>query len=84
MASSSGTDYSDLVQAAKSGHGVRKLITDLPHYFSIEAIANKEGYSKVDCADDVSKALLDVREEFKKEFVQSKKVITNLLGKDLG
>jgi len=81
MASSSGTDYSDLVQAAKSGHKVQQLIADLSRYFSIEAIANKEGYSKVDCAYDESKVLGEVREEFKKEFVQSKKVVINPLVK---
>lgn len=75
MTSSSSTDYSDLVQTAKSGHKVRSLVEDFPRYFRVENITEGEGYSKVDCLYDESSVLEEIREEFKKEFVRSKKVI---------
>ena len=79
MTSSSGTDCLDLVQAVKSGHNVQTLVEDLLRYFTVETITDGEGYSTVDCVYDASKALDEIREEFKKEFVRSKKVVIHPL-----
>jgi len=75
MTSSGDTDYSDLVQTTQSGPKVQYTIENLMNYFDVEAIAAKEGYSKVECSYDVSKALDEVRDEFKKEFIRSKKIV---------
>lgn len=63
------------MQSAKSGHKVQQLVADLPRYFSVETVANRASYSKVDCIYDESKILEEIREEYKKEFVRSKRVI---------
>jgi hypothetical protein len=75
MASSSGTDCSDLVQAAKAGDKVQRLVRDLPRYFRVEDIVLATGYSKVQCVQDELQVLAEVREEFKKELSRSKKVL---------
>ncbi|KAH6661594.1 hypothetical protein B0J14DRAFT_602846 [Halenospora varia] len=74
MTSSAHTDCLDLVQATKSGSKVQYLIKDLLKYFNVKAIAEKEGCSRVECTYDVSMILDSIREEFKKELVQSKKI----------
>jgi hypothetical protein len=72
-------DYLDLVQATKSGSEVQHLIKDLLRYFNVEAIAEKDGCSRVECAYDESEILDSIREEFKKEFGRTKKVTVNQL-----
>lgn len=77
MTSSGSPDYSDLVQATKAGDKVQRLVQDLPLYFRVEDIAVAKGYSKVQCVQDESQLLAEVREEFKKELGRSKKVLIN-------
>ena len=72
MSSSGSTDCSDLIQAARSGREVQRLVDDLTRHFRAEDVVEKDGYSKVDCDP---KLLDDIREEFKREFVRSKQVI---------
>lgn len=62
MTSSSSTDYPDLVQAAKAGEKVQRLVRDLPRYFRVEDIVAATGYSKVQCVQDESQVLAEVRE----------------------
>ena len=81
MASSSGTDRADLVQATKIGDEVQRLVRDLACYFRLENIIAATGYSKVQCAQDESQVLVKVREEFKKELGQSTKVFLNPINK---
>ena len=77
MTSSSSANCLDLVQAVKSGDNVQSLVGNLLRYFLVDAIAEGENCSTVDCIYDTSRALDDIREEFKKEFVRSKKVFIN-------
>jgi len=80
IASTGNTEYLDLVQTTKSGDKVQQLVKELFCYFSVQDIANKKGFSKVDCADGGSKILNGVREEFKNEFVRSNaEKLTNIL-----
>jgi len=74
MASSGGTDCPDLVQATKAGDKVQRLVQDLSRYFHVEDIVPAKGYSKVQCVQDDSQVLAEVREEFKKELGRSKKI----------
>ncbi|OBT82440.1 hypothetical protein VE02_08925 [Pseudogymnoascus sp. 03VT05] len=74
MASSS-SNYSDLVQATKSGRKVQELIQDLRGFFEVDAIGEKDGYSKVECHNDELKVLDELREQFKIELLTSKKVV---------
>jgi hypothetical protein len=86
MASSSGTDCPDLVQVIKAGDKVQRLVQDLPRYFRVEDIIVAKPYSKVQCVQDESQVLDEVREEFKnelKELSRSKKVIINPSDKDI-
>jgi hypothetical protein len=79
MTSSSSTDYSDLVQIAESSHKIQRLAEDLTRYFNPKDIVAANYFAKVECTDDETKVLDEVKEEFKREFRKSKKVITNLL-----
>jgi hypothetical protein len=83
MASSNSTDCPDLVQAAKAGDKVQRLVQDLPGYFRVEDIVVATGYSKVQCVHDESQVLAKVREEFKKELGRSKKVLIKPIDKDI-
>ncbi|KAL5346627.1 hypothetical protein ACLOAV_008334 [Pseudogymnoascus australis] len=65
--------YSDLVQATKSGRKVQELIQDLRGFFEVDAIGEKDGYSKVECHGDESKVLDELREQLKIELLTSKK-----------
>jgi hypothetical protein len=71
MSSDVDADYSDLVQAAKSGPKLQDLIGSLVAHFSIGSIPEKDHWSQVKCE---SKVLDEIKEEFTKEFVRSKKV----------
>ena len=82
MTSSGDTSCLDLVQAVKSGYKVQTLVKDLLRYFTVETITEGKGYSIVDCVYDASIALDEIREEFKKEFVRSKKVVITPLIKN--
>jgi len=72
MTSHDGTDCTDLLQATKAGDKVKQLIQGLRHSFRVEDITPKEGYSD---GDGKSRIPEDIREEFKKEFVRSKKLL---------
>lgn len=63
------THHADFVHALHSGSELKTAIENLTPYFAIDSIAEKEGYSKVECLDGISVALEKVKEEFKKEFV---------------
>jgi hypothetical protein len=83
MASSSGTDCPDLVQAAKAGDKVQRLVGDLSRYFRVEDIIVATGYSKVQCVENESQVVAEVREEFKQELSRSKKVLINSIDEDI-
>jgi len=74
MSSASSTDYSDLLQDAPPAKKVRALMESLRAYVDIPSIPVKDGYSKVECLYDESEVLVNIREEFKKEPAQSKKI----------
>jgi len=74
MGSSDGTDYPDLVQVVQSGDKVQELVNLLITYFHIESIPARRGWSKVTCLYDESKLLSEIKEAFRDEFIQSKKI----------
>lgn len=78
MTPSSEDDCLDILQTAPYGDKVQLLAEILTRYFRLETIPDKRAYSKVECMEDESKVLDEVREEFKKEFVRSQK-ITNIV-----
>lgn len=63
------THHADVVHTLHPGPELKAAVENLTPYFAIESIAEKEGYSKVECLDDISASLEKVKEEFKKEFV---------------
>jgi hypothetical protein len=77
MTPSNEDDCLDILQTGPYGDNLQLLAEILTRYFSLETIVEKRCYSKVECNDDESGVLGEVREEFKKEFARSEKVGMN-------
>ncbi len=69
-----GADCSDLVQVIDASRKVRALVGHLPDHFQIQPLPQKGGYTVVKCDPEGSKLLDQTKEEFKKDFVQTKEV----------
>lgn len=67
MAEQGTTNYADLVQTTAPGQKIRDLVDSLTNYVNVDAIAKKEGCSKVECQSDGSKILKEVWTEFMEE-----------------
>lgn len=54
---------------------MQELIQDLHSFFKVDAIREKDSYLKVECYNNESKVLDELREQFKIELLTSKKVV---------
>lgn len=69
-------DFCDLVQAVQSGPELQRVVANLPEYFSLNSIPEKDGCSQVKCSHDVSSALQEVREQLKHEYIAKKVILS--------
>lgn len=74
MAGRAETDISDLVQSVQSNSKVQELVDRIKNNFSLNSIVENKGCSRVEGLQDQPEVLDEIRDAFRDEFLQSKRV----------